>query len=68
QVIREMVASPERMARTSARNLERARSFAESRLREQRLAFFQRVREQTEAWLADRHAATVWTAGRRTLP
>jgi glycosyltransferase involved in cell wall biosynthesis len=68
QVIREMVASPERMARASARNLERARSFAESRLREQRLAFFQRVREQTEAWIADRHAATVWTAGRRTLP
>lgn len=63
KAIREMVSSPERMARASARNLERARSFAESRLRERRLAFFQRVREQTEAWLAARCASTGWQAG-----
>ncbi|MCS6840430.1 MAG: glycosyltransferase family 4 protein [Roseiflexus sp.] len=52
--IREMLASPERMTQASARNLERARAFAESRLRERRLAFFRYVREQTEAWLAER--------------
>ncbi len=68
QVIREMVASPERMAHASARNLERARAFAESRLRAQRLAFFQRVREQTEAWIAHRRASTGWQARRRALP
>ncbi len=68
KAIREMVSSPERMARASARNLERAQAFAESRLRERRLAFFQHVREQTEAWVASRRASTGWQARRRTLP
>jgi glycosyltransferase involved in cell wall biosynthesis len=58
RAIRAMTSDPERMARASARNLERARSFAESRLRTQRLAFFRHVREQTETWLAAQRSST----------
>ena len=50
--IREVVTNPERMAQMSARNLEKAREYRSELLREQRIAFYRYVREQTEAWLA----------------
>ncbi len=42
--IREVVTDPDRLARMSARNLERAGEFTEDILREKRLAFYQYVR------------------------
>lgn len=49
--IREVVTDPERMARMSARNLEKAKEYRDEVLREQRIAFYRQVRERTEAWL-----------------
>jgi glycosyltransferase involved in cell wall biosynthesis len=49
--IREVVTDPERMARMSARNLEKARSYHEQRLQVRRLAFYRHVRHETEKWL-----------------
>jgi glycosyltransferase involved in cell wall biosynthesis len=51
--IREVVISPERMARMSARNLEKAKEYTEEVLRERRNAFYRYVREQTELWLRE---------------
>lgn len=56
QAISAFVGDPARMARASARNLRRACAFAEPLLRLRRLEFYQRVREQTEAWLAQQGA------------
>lgn len=50
-LIREVVTNPERMARMSARNLEKAKDYTEEVLRERRIAFYRYVRERTEAWL-----------------
>ncbi len=49
--ISEVVTNPERMARMSARNLEKARGYRQDVLRERRIAFYRHVRERTEAWL-----------------
>lgn len=52
--IREVVTDPERMARMSARNLEKAKEYTEEVLRERRLIFYRYVREQTELWLREK--------------
>ncbi len=49
--IREVVTNPERMAAMSARNLEKARQYADDVLRERRIAFYQHLKTETEAWL-----------------
>jgi glycosyltransferase involved in cell wall biosynthesis len=49
--IREVVTNPERMARMSARNLEKAHNYQDNVLREKRNAFYRYVRERTEKWL-----------------
>jgi len=49
--IREVATNPERMARMSARNLEKAREYREEVLSERWAAFYRYVRERTEAWL-----------------
>jgi hypothetical protein len=48
--IREVVGDPGRMARMSARNLEKAGQYRENALRVRRIAFYHHVREATEAW------------------
>ena len=50
QRIRQVVTNPERMARMSARNLEKAKEYREKALRERWTAFYRHVRERTEAW------------------
>jgi glycosyltransferase involved in cell wall biosynthesis len=50
--IREVLADPARMARMSARNLEKSRQYEEQTLHERRTVFYRYVRERTEAWLA----------------
>jgi glycosyltransferase involved in cell wall biosynthesis len=54
QKIREVITQPDRMARMSARNLEKARLYAETVLRERRIAFYQHLKAETEAWLKTR--------------
>ena len=49
--IRDVLSDPERMARMSARNLEKAREYCEDVLRARRIAFYTYVRERTQAWL-----------------
>jgi len=49
--IREVVTDPERMARMSAQNLEKAKDYRDELLQDQRIAFYRHVRQQTEAWL-----------------
>ncbi|KAB8321052.1 glycosyltransferase family 4 protein [Tolypothrix campylonemoides VB511288] len=49
--IREVVTDPERMARMSARNLEKAREYKDEVLREQRIEFYRYVRNVTEECL-----------------
>ncbi|MBR8834770.1 MAG: glycosyltransferase family 4 protein [Stigonema ocellatum SAG 48.90 = DSM 106950] len=49
--IREVVTDPERMARMSARNLEKAKEFKYEVLREQRMEFYRYVHNKTEQWL-----------------
>ena len=51
QKIHEVVTAPERMTRMSARNLEKAKEYAEEVLRQRRIAFYRYVREKTEEWL-----------------
>ena len=51
QKIHEVVTDPQRMARMSARNLEKARSYQEKTLRERRNKLYRHLRETTEAWL-----------------
>ena len=53
--IRAVATDPDRLASMSARNLARARDYDENALRRQRIAFYQYVREQTEAWLERRN-------------
>jgi glycosyltransferase involved in cell wall biosynthesis len=57
--IREVVCDPDRMARMSARNLEQARQYREDALSGRRIAFYQRVREVTEAWRDRRRTENV---------
>jgi glycosyltransferase involved in cell wall biosynthesis len=49
--IREVVADPERMARMSARNLEKARQYEDECLRKRRIEFYRYVQATTELWL-----------------
>jgi glycosyltransferase involved in cell wall biosynthesis len=51
---REVLSSPERMARMSARNLKAAEEYREDLLHPRRVTFYKYVREVTEAWLARR--------------
>ena len=51
--IRELVTNPERLARMSARNLEKAKEYTEEVIRERRNAFYRYLREQTELWLRE---------------
>jgi len=52
--IREVVTNPERMARMSARNLEKAKDYRDEVLRERRNQFYSYVREMTEIWLKEK--------------
>lgn len=52
--IRDVVTDPERMARSSARNLTKARDYHEDVLRCRRVAFYRTVKERTEEWLTAR--------------
>jgi glycosyltransferase involved in cell wall biosynthesis len=56
--IREMVTDPQRMARLSIRNLEKAQEYKDAPLNERRFAFYGHVKERTQAWLeSSRHRA-----------
>jgi glycosyltransferase involved in cell wall biosynthesis len=57
--IREMVTDPARMARMSARNLEKAKGYREEALAGRRRAFYRHVREMTEAAAANRDLSTL---------
>ena len=52
--IREVVTNPERMARMSARNLQKAKDYRDEVLYDQRNEFYRYVREMTEAWLKEK--------------
>ena len=49
--IREVVTDPHRMARASARNLEKAQEYRETEVNKRRAAFYRHVRDVTQAWL-----------------
>lgn len=49
--IREVVTDRDRMARMSARNLNKAKEYTDEVLRERRIAFYRYLREKTEAWV-----------------
>jgi glycosyltransferase involved in cell wall biosynthesis len=53
--IREVATNPERMARMSARNLEKAKDYTDEALFERRKEFYRYVREETEAWLKEKN-------------
>jgi glycosyltransferase involved in cell wall biosynthesis len=48
--IREVLGSPERMARMSSANLAQACQYRDEILRSRRVAFYQELKERTEAW------------------
>lgn len=52
QKLKEVLTDPERMARSSARNLEKAKEYHDDILNERRVAFYQYVKRSTEEWLA----------------
>jgi glycosyltransferase involved in cell wall biosynthesis len=52
--IREFLGDPERMARTSARNLAKAREYSQEVLTPRRQALYSHVRARTEEWLRKR--------------
>jgi glycosyltransferase involved in cell wall biosynthesis len=49
--IREVVSDPIRMSNMSARNLEKAKTYRDSTLRERQDSFYRYIRAETEAWL-----------------
>jgi glycosyltransferase involved in cell wall biosynthesis len=53
--IREVVTDPLRMARASARNLDKAQEYRELLVNKRRDAFYRRVKEATQAWLKGKH-------------
>lgn len=56
QKIMEVIRDPERMARMSRRNLEKAKEYRNEVLQERRVAFYRYVKERTQAWLkAQKH-------------
>jgi len=52
--IREVVTDPARMARMSARNLEKAQEYRNEVLHDRRVEFYQYVKRATEAWIETR--------------
>jgi glycosyltransferase involved in cell wall biosynthesis len=56
--IHDVVNTPGRVARMSARNLEKAKMYRENVLSERWTALYRHVRECTEAWLKTKHRAT----------
>lgn len=52
--IREVVTNPERMARMSARNLQKAKDYRDEVLYDRRNQFYRYVREMTEKWLREK--------------
>ncbi|MGA8480342.1 MAG: glycosyltransferase family 4 protein, partial [Chthoniobacterales bacterium] len=50
----EVLADPSRMARMSARNLEKAREYSDGALTNRRKAFYRHLRACTESWLEGR--------------
>lgn len=54
--IQEVVDDGERLARMSARNLEKAREYRTDALRARRVDFYQYLRTKTEEWIAHRRA------------
>lgn len=52
--IRELVTDPERMARASARNLQKAQEYRESEVNKRRVAFYSHVKDATQAWIDSR--------------
>lgn len=59
--IREVATDPARMARMSARNLEKAKQYRTEMMADRRLAFYRYVRDRTEAWLRRKGAEPVTT-------
>jgi glycosyltransferase involved in cell wall biosynthesis len=51
-----IVTDPERMARLSAANLEKARDYRDDILKERRIAFYRYLREKTEDWLQSQNS------------
>jgi len=51
QKIRSVVTNPQRRLQMSARNLEKAKEYAEDILSKRRFAFYQNVRETTQTWV-----------------
>ncbi len=49
--IREVISSPERMARMSERNFQKAKQYCDAVLCQRRIALYRRVKESTEIWL-----------------
>ena len=52
--LREVLSDPARMARMSARNLEKAATFHERTIHERRMSFYRYLKDRTEAWLTRR--------------
>jgi len=67
QKIREVLSSPERMRRMSARNLEKAKEYRDDVLAARRQAFFQHVRRVTADWLASAPRSRFSPGGRANL-
>lgn len=54
EAMRRVLSDPERMARMSARNLEKAGEYRADALQARRLVFYRHLREQTMAWASGR--------------
>lgn len=64
--IQDVVADGKRLARMSARNLERARAYRSDALRARRVKFYRYLETKTEEWLAERGAAGASVVGERS--
>lgn len=49
--IREVAASPQRLGKMSARNLQKADAYRDAVLRQRRIAFYEHIRDRTAEWL-----------------
>lgn len=68
QKMRDVLADPERMARMSARNLEKARDYREDTLGPRRAAFYKYVRDKTELWQNRQSKAKAASKGTECSP
>jgi glycosyltransferase involved in cell wall biosynthesis len=57
--IQEIVTDPERMAKMSARNLDKAKEYRDEVLQDRRTDFYRYVREQTEGWLLEQQGSRI---------